>query len=159
MADIHDRAVIATAGTAIDQKVTATLRPHMAQSHRRQFPNFGRRHVSQFAPPSASRQHRRRASSWARLARGCQVTRCSRACAGAFVIVPLSREDVDTPSDSRTTLTATMRLSRNHTGKSQMHHVLVSSETSVAGSTPLRWPITIDRLENPNVENAQRTDR
>src|SRR5215471_12670311 len=53
MADIHDRAVIATVGTAIDQKVTATLGPHMAQSHGCQFPNFGRRHVSQFAPPSA----------------------------------------------------------------------------------------------------------
>jgi len=30
MADIHDRAVIATVGIAIDQKVAATLGPHMA---------------------------------------------------------------------------------------------------------------------------------
>jgi hypothetical protein len=70
MADIHDCAVIAMIGITIDQKVTATLRPHMAQSHRCKFPNFGRRHVRQFAPPSAFGQHRRRASSWARLARG-----------------------------------------------------------------------------------------
>jgi hypothetical protein len=30
MADILERAVIATAGIAIDQKITATLGPHMA---------------------------------------------------------------------------------------------------------------------------------
>jgi hypothetical protein len=56
MADIHDRAVIATVGIAIDQKVTATLGPHMAQSHGCQLPNFDKRHVSQFAPPSALQQ-------------------------------------------------------------------------------------------------------
>jgi hypothetical protein len=61
MADIHDCAVIATAGIAIDQKVTATLGPHMAQSHGCQLPNFGRRHASQFAPPSAFWQQPRRA--------------------------------------------------------------------------------------------------
>jgi hypothetical protein len=94
MADIHDRAVIATLGLATDQKVTATLRPHMAQSHRCKFSNFGRRHVSQFAPPSAFGQHRRRASSWAQLARGCQVMRGSRACVGDFVIVRFSETDV-----------------------------------------------------------------
>jgi hypothetical protein len=53
MADIHDRAVIATAGIAIDQKVTATLGSHMAQSHGFELSNFGRRHGSQFAPPAA----------------------------------------------------------------------------------------------------------
>jgi len=53
MADIYDRDVIATAGIAIDQKVTATLGPHMAQSHGFELSNFGRRHASQFAPPSA----------------------------------------------------------------------------------------------------------
>lgn len=42
----------------------------MAQSHRCKFPNLSRRHVSQFAPPPAFGQHRRPASSWARLARG-----------------------------------------------------------------------------------------
>ena len=47
MADIHDCAVIATAGIAIDQKVTATLGPHMAQSHGCQLSNFVRRHASQ----------------------------------------------------------------------------------------------------------------
>src|SRR5262245_30695710 len=47
MADILDRAVIAMAGIAIDQKVTATLRPHMAQSHGCQLSNFVRRHASQ----------------------------------------------------------------------------------------------------------------
>src|SRR5260370_39876087 len=70
MADIHYCAVIATIGVAIDQQVTATLRPHMAQSHRCKFPNLSRRHVSQSAAPPAFGQHRRRASSWARLARG-----------------------------------------------------------------------------------------
>jgi hypothetical protein len=30
MADIHDCAVIATAGIAIDQKIAAALGPHMA---------------------------------------------------------------------------------------------------------------------------------
>jgi len=63
MADIHDCAVIATAGIAIDQKVTATLGPHMAQSHGCQLPNFGRRHASQFAPPFVFRQEPRRAVS------------------------------------------------------------------------------------------------
>ena len=47
MADIHDRAVIAMAGIAIDQKVTATLGSHMAQSHGCQLSNFDRRHASQ----------------------------------------------------------------------------------------------------------------
>jgi hypothetical protein len=61
MADIHDCAVIATAGIAIDQKVTATLGPHMAQRHGRQLANFGRRHASQFAPSSVLRQEPRRA--------------------------------------------------------------------------------------------------
>jgi len=56
MADIHDPAVIAAIGIAIDQKVTATLGPHVAQSHGRQLPNFDKRHVSQFAPPSAFQQ-------------------------------------------------------------------------------------------------------
>jgi hypothetical protein len=63
MADIHDRAVIAMAGIAMDQKVAAALGPHMPQSHGRQLPNRGRRHASQFAPPSAFGQHSRRASS------------------------------------------------------------------------------------------------
>src|SRR5262249_15284442 len=53
MADIHDCAVIATVGIAIDEKVTAALGPHMAQSHGCQLRNFGRRHASQFAPRSA----------------------------------------------------------------------------------------------------------
>jgi hypothetical protein len=56
MADIHDRAVIATAGIAIDQKVTATLGPHMAQSHGFKLSNFEGRHASQSAPPSTFRQ-------------------------------------------------------------------------------------------------------
>ena len=56
MADIHDRAMIAAIGIAIDQKVTATLGPHVAQGHGCQLPNFSRRHGSQFAPPSACRQ-------------------------------------------------------------------------------------------------------
>src|SRR5262249_55091871 len=56
MADIHDCALIATAGIAIDQEVTATLGPHMAQSHGCQLPNFGTRHASHFAPPFALRQ-------------------------------------------------------------------------------------------------------
>jgi hypothetical protein len=56
MADIHDCAVIAAAGIAIDQKVTATLRPHMAQSHWFELSNFDRRHASQSAPSSAFRQ-------------------------------------------------------------------------------------------------------
>jgi hypothetical protein len=56
MADIHDRAVIATVGIAIDQKVAAALGPHMAQSHGCQLSNFDRRHASQLAPPSAFRQ-------------------------------------------------------------------------------------------------------
>jgi len=45
----------------MDQKVTATLGPHMAQSHGCQLPNFDRRHASQFAPPSVFRQEPRRA--------------------------------------------------------------------------------------------------
>src|SRR5215831_667221 len=56
MADIHDCAVIATVEIAMDQKVTATLGPHMAQSHGCQLSNFTGRHGSQFAPPSACRQ-------------------------------------------------------------------------------------------------------
>jgi len=51
--------VIATVEIAIDQKVTATLGAHMAQSHGRQLSNFVRRHASQFAPPSAFRQEPR----------------------------------------------------------------------------------------------------
>jgi len=47
MADINNCAVIAMAGIAIDQKVTATLGPHMAQSHGCQLSNFVRRHASQ----------------------------------------------------------------------------------------------------------------
>jgi hypothetical protein len=47
MADIYDRAVMATVGISIDQKVTATLRPHMAQSHGVELSNFGRGHASQ----------------------------------------------------------------------------------------------------------------
>ena len=47
MADIHDCAVIAMAGIAIDQKVTATLGPHMTQSHGCQLSNFDKRHASQ----------------------------------------------------------------------------------------------------------------
>jgi len=35
------------AGIAIDQKVTATLGPHMAQSHGCQLSNFVRRHACQ----------------------------------------------------------------------------------------------------------------
>jgi hypothetical protein len=46
MADIDDRAVIATIGVAVDENVTAALGAHVAQSHRCKFPNFGRRHVS-----------------------------------------------------------------------------------------------------------------
>src|SRR5262249_35632347 len=42
MADIHDCALIATAGIAIDQEVTATLGPHMAQSHGAHFPTLVR---------------------------------------------------------------------------------------------------------------------
>ena len=53
MADIHDRAVIATVGMAIDQKVTATLRPHMPQCHGLELPNFASSHALEFAPPSA----------------------------------------------------------------------------------------------------------
>jgi len=56
MADIHECAVITAAGIAIDQKVTATLGPHMAQSHGCQLSDFVRTHVSQFAPSSAFRQ-------------------------------------------------------------------------------------------------------
>ena len=39
MADIHNRAVIATARVATEQKVTATPVSHMAQRHRGEFPN------------------------------------------------------------------------------------------------------------------------
>jgi hypothetical protein len=59
MANIHDRAVIATVRIAIDQKVTATLGPHMAQSHGCQLSNFVRRHASQHphsGKTSASRE-------------------------------------------------------------------------------------------------------
>jgi hypothetical protein len=56
MADIYECAVITAAGIAIDQKVTATLGPHMAQSHGCQLSDFVRTHVSQFAPSSAFRQ-------------------------------------------------------------------------------------------------------
>jgi hypothetical protein len=61
MADIHDCAVIATAGIAIDQKIAATLGPHMAESNGCQLPNVGMRHASHFAPPSVFRQEPRRA--------------------------------------------------------------------------------------------------
>jgi hypothetical protein len=57
MADVHGRAVIATAGIAIDQQVTATLGPHMAQSHGFELSNFGSSHAIEFAPPSAFGQH------------------------------------------------------------------------------------------------------
>jgi hypothetical protein len=63
MAHIQNRAVIATAGIAIDQQVTATLRPHMAQSHGLELPKFGSSHANQCVPPSAFGQHRRRVSS------------------------------------------------------------------------------------------------
>ena len=56
MADIHDHAVIATVGIAIDQQVTATLGPHVAQSDGFELSNFDRRLASQLAPPSAFRQ-------------------------------------------------------------------------------------------------------
>src|SRR6266487_908854 len=56
MADIHDRPVIAMAGIAIDQRVTATLGSHMAQTHGCQLSNFDRGDASQFAPPSAFQQ-------------------------------------------------------------------------------------------------------
>jgi hypothetical protein len=59
MADIHECAVITAAGVAIDQKVTATLGPHMAQSHGCQLSDFVRTHASQFAPSSAFRKNRR----------------------------------------------------------------------------------------------------
>jgi hypothetical protein len=49
MADIHNGAVIATTRVAIGQKVAAPLESHMAQSHRREFPNVERRHACQFA--------------------------------------------------------------------------------------------------------------
>src|SRR5215510_15433249 len=80
MADIHDRAVIATVAIAIDQKVTATLRPHMAQSHGFELPNFGSNHANQFVPPSPFGQYGGRVScgpDW--LEGACQVMRCSRA--------------------------------------------------------------------------------
>jgi hypothetical protein len=104
-------AVVASAVIAIDQHVTATLRPHMAQSHRCQFPNFGRRHVSQFALPSASGQHRRRASSWARPARGLP----GNALLTSVRSAPLSSTDSAErmwirPRNNRMALTATMRL-------------------------------------------------
>jgi hypothetical protein len=41
MADIHLVLVIATAGIAIDQKVTATLGPHMAHGHGFKLPTLG----------------------------------------------------------------------------------------------------------------------
>jgi len=85
MADIHDCAVIATAGIAIDQQVTATLRPHMAQSHGFELPNFWSNHANQFVPPSPFGQYGGRVSSgpdWLEVA--CQVMRCSRACVGAL---------------------------------------------------------------------------
>src|SRR5262245_65633127 len=59
MADIHDRAMIAAIGIVMDQKVTATLGPHVAPRHGCQLSNFVRRHARQFAPPSASRQEPR----------------------------------------------------------------------------------------------------
>jgi hypothetical protein len=49
MADIYDCAVIATAGIAIDQKVTATVGPHVAQRHRCEFPNFEVNHAHHVA--------------------------------------------------------------------------------------------------------------
>ena len=69
MADIQDRGVVATVGTAIDQQVTATLGPHIAQSHGFELANFGRSHADQFARPSTFGQHRCRARNRARLPR------------------------------------------------------------------------------------------
>jgi hypothetical protein len=49
MADIHNRAVIATARVAIDQEITASLGSHMAQSHGCEFSNVETKHACQFA--------------------------------------------------------------------------------------------------------------
>ena len=72
MADIQDRGVVATVGIAIDQEVPATLRPHMAESHGFELPNFGSSHAIECVLVSAFGQHRRRVSSgrdWREVAR------------------------------------------------------------------------------------------
>src|SRR6266446_8596709 len=57
MADIHDRPVIASAGVATDQNLTATLGSHMTQSYGGEFAKVERRHhAAEFAPPVAFRQ-------------------------------------------------------------------------------------------------------
>jgi hypothetical protein len=68
MADVHDRALIATTGVAIDQEVTATLRSHMAQSHGCELSNFGSSHANKCVPPSAFGQYRR-GRDWREMAR------------------------------------------------------------------------------------------
>src|SRR5215813_8698491 len=83
MADVHDYAVITAAGIAIDQKVTATLGPHMAQSHGCQLSDFVRTHVSQFAPSSAFRQEPPRdAKRASRCMKRLRIRRSACSCAG-----------------------------------------------------------------------------